>query len=143
MLARKASTSNNQTEPANSRSPLLCEKPCSSADLKPDDAVLAPLAISTAQRMAEFFSVLADANRLRVLSVLAEQELCVCDLAELVDMSESAVSHQLRLLRSMRVVRYRKQGRKVFYMLDDRHVLDMYNTVAEHLNEPTPSPEST
>ena len=90
-----------------------------------------------AQRMAEFFSVLADANRLRLLSILAEQELCVCDLAALVEMSESAVSHQLRLLRSMRLVRFRKQGRKVFYTLDDRHVLDLYRTAAEHLDEST------
>ncbi len=87
--------------------------------------------------MAEFFSVLADANRLRLLSILAEQELCVCDLAALVEMSESAVSHQLRLLRSMRLVRFRKQGRKVFYTLDDRHVLDLYRTAAEHLDEST------
>lgn len=90
-----------------------------------------------AQRMAEFFSLLADGNRLRLLSVLAEQELCVCDIAASLEMSESAVSHQLRTLRAMRLVSYRKQGRQVFYRLQDSHVLDLYRAVAEHLDEET------
>ena len=88
-----------------------------------------------AQRMAEFFSLLGDANRLRILSVLAQQELCVCDLAAGLEMSESAVSHQLRALRAMRLVSYRKQGRNVFYHLQDSHVLNLYQSVAEHLDE--------
>jgi DNA-binding transcriptional ArsR family regulator len=87
------------------------------------------------QRMAEFFSLLGDANRLRIVSVLAVKELCVCDVAAALDMSESAVSHQLRTLRAMRLVSYRKQGRKVFYRLQDNHVLDLYRSVAEHLDE--------
>jgi DNA-binding transcriptional ArsR family regulator len=85
--------------------------------------------------MAEFFSLLGDTNRLRILSLLAKQELCVCDLAAALDMSESAVSHQLRTLRAMRLVSYQKIGRKVFYQLLDHHVLDLYRSVAEHLNE--------
>ncbi len=89
-----------------------------------------------AQRMAEFFSLLGDPNRLRILSALAVQELCVCDLAAVVQMSESAVSHQLRALRTMRLVGYRKQGRNVFYYLKDSHVLNLYREVAEHLDEP-------
>lgn len=88
-----------------------------------------------AQRMAEFFSLLGDANRLRLLSVLANQELCVCDLAAALSMSESAVSHQLRALRAMRLVSYQKVGRQVFYSLLDRHVLELYQAVAEHLDE--------
>ncbi len=88
-----------------------------------------------AQRMAEFFSFLGDANRLRILSLLAEKELCVSDLATALDMSESAVSHQLRNLRVMRLVSYRKQGRHVFYRLHDSHVLHLYQAVAEHLDE--------
>ncbi|HIK27203.1 MAG: metalloregulator ArsR/SmtB family transcription factor [Oscillatoriaceae bacterium SKW80] len=88
-----------------------------------------------AQRMAEFFSLLGDASRLRILSALAMQELCVCDLAAAVKMSESAVSHQLRMLRAMRLVGYRKQGRNVFYHLKDNHVLNLYREVAEHLDE--------
>ncbi|MCV3216069.1 metalloregulator ArsR/SmtB family transcription factor [Plectonema radiosum NIES-515] len=88
-----------------------------------------------AQRMAEFFSFLGDANRLRILSVLAKEELCVSDLAALLEMSESAVSHQLRNLRAMRLVGYRKQGRNVFYQLHDSHVFHLYQAVAEHLDE--------
>lgn len=94
------------------------------------------LSLEKSQRMAEFFSLLGDANRLRILAALAEQELCVCDLAAAVKMSESAVSHQLRTLRSMRLVSYRKQGRNVFYCLKDSHVLNLYREVAEHLDEP-------
>lgn len=94
------------------------------------------LSIDKAQQMAEFFSLLGDANRLRIVSILALQELCVCDLAAALEMSESAVSHQLRTLRAMRLVSYRKRGRKVFYRLLDHHVLELYHTVAEHLDEP-------
>lgn len=94
------------------------------------------LSVEKAQRMAEFFSLLGDANRLRILSALAKQELCVCDLAAAVKMSESAVSHQLRALRALRLVSYRKQGRNVFYYLKDSHVLNLYREVAEHLDEP-------
>lgn len=94
------------------------------------------LAMPEAQRMAEFFSVLADPNRLRLLSALASQELCVCDLAAGLKMGESAVSHQLRILRAMRLVRYRKEGRNVYYSLADHHVINLYREVAEHLNEP-------
>lgn len=94
------------------------------------------LSVDKAQRMAEFFSLLGDANRLRILSALAEQELCVCDLAAVVKMTESAVSHQLRTLRAIRLVSYRKQGRNVFYYLKDSHVLNLYREVAEHLDEP-------
>ncbi len=93
------------------------------------------LSSNKAQRMAEFFSFLGDANRLRILSVLAKEELCVSDLAALLEMSESAVSHQLRNLRAMRLVSYRKQGRNVFYQLHDSHVFHLYQAVAEHLDE--------
>lgn len=94
-----------------------------------------PLAVEKAQRMAEFFGLLGDANRLRILSVLAIQEVCVGDLAAILAMSESAVSHQLRTLKSARLVGYRKQGRHVYYYLHDHHVLELYQAVAEHLDE--------
>ena len=93
------------------------------------------LDISKAQRMAEFFRLLGDSNRLRILSLLAQQELCVCDLASMLNMSESAVSHQLKTLRLLRLVSYQKQGRRVYYKLLDHHVLDLYRSVAEHLEE--------
>ncbi len=94
------------------------------------------LSSEKAQRMADFFSFLGDANRLRILSFLANKELCVSDLAALLNMSESAVSHQLRNLRAMRLVGYRKQGRNVFYHLHDNHIFHLYQAVAEHLDEP-------
>ncbi|MBE9060297.1 helix-turn-helix transcriptional regulator [cf. Phormidesmis sp. LEGE 11477] len=88
-----------------------------------------------AQRMAEFFSALSDPHRLKLLSALAQQELCVCDLAAVVKMGESAVSHQLRVLRSHRLVKYRRQGRNVCYSLADEHITSLYKEVAEHLDE--------
>lgn len=105
-----------------------------------DSSILQPLpdellTTEKAQRMADFFSFLGDANRLRILAFLAKKELCVGDLAGLLDMSESAVSHQLRNLRAMRLVSYRKQGRNVFYRLHDNHIFHLYQAVAEHLDE--------
>jgi len=88
-----------------------------------------------AQRMAEFFSVLSDPHRLKLLSALAHQELCVCDLAAVAKMGESAVSHQLRVLRSQRLVKYRRKGRNVYYSLADDHIIALYREVAEHLEE--------
>jgi DNA-binding transcriptional ArsR family regulator len=87
------------------------------------------------QRMAEFFALLGDPNRLRILSVLAESEMCVQDIAIAVGMGESAVSHQLRSLRANRIVKYEKRGRQVFYRLADRHIVELYRSVAEHLAE--------
>ncbi|MEM6501411.1 MAG: metalloregulator ArsR/SmtB family transcription factor [Cyanobacteria bacterium P01_C01_bin.89] len=89
-----------------------------------------------AQRMAEFFSLLGDPNRWRILSVLALGETRVRDLAEQVEMTESAVSHQLRILRSARMVSYHKRGRNVFYTLRDHHIFNLYRDVSEHLDEP-------
>lgn len=93
------------------------------------------LTTEKAQRMADFFSFLGDANRLRILAFLATKEHCVSDLAAVLEMSESAVSHQLRNLRAMRLVSYRKQGRNVFYRLHDNHIFHLYQAVAEHLDE--------
>ncbi|MFB2922795.1 ArsR/SmtB family transcription factor [Aerosakkonema funiforme] len=93
------------------------------------------MSLDQAQQMAEFFSALADPSRLRLMSALASQELCVCDLAAAVKVSESAVSHQLRILRSQRLVKYRRVGRNVYYSLADSHVMNLYREVAAHLNE--------
>lgn len=93
------------------------------------------LSVEKAQRMSEFLGFLADTNRLRLLSLLANQEMCVGDLAIALDMNESAVSHQLRTLRAIRLVSFRKQGRHVFYRLQDHHVLSFYQAIVEHLDE--------
>ena len=95
------------------------------------------LPTNKAQQMAFVFGVLADPNRLRLLSALASQELCVCDLAALTKMTESAVSHQLRLLLVMRLVSYRREGRNVYYNLADNHIINLYRNEADHLNKST------
>ena len=102
---------------------------------QPDNGSVALLEEAEAQRMGEFFGVLADPTRLRLVGLLAEHEYCVCDLAAKISMTDSAISHQLRALRSARLVSYRKEGRQVFYRLNDHHVLDLYRTVREHLAE--------
>ncbi len=88
-----------------------------------------------AQQMAQFFGAMADPHRLKLLSALFKAELCVCDLAAVVKMSESAVSHQLRLLRNLRLVKHRREGRNVYYSLADAHIGNLYREVAEHLDE--------
>ena len=92
------------------------------------------LPMDEAQRRAELFTVLADPNRLRLLSALAKQELCVCDLAAGLKMGESAVSHQLRVLKSMRMVNYRKEGRNVYYSLADGQAIELYRSISTHLS---------
>ena len=104
-----------------------------------EDARYPVLTIEKAQRMAAFFSVLGDANRWRILSVLADGEVPVGGLAAAVEMSESAVSHQLRILRASQLVRYRRQGRQVLYSLKDHHILSLYRDISEHLDEPAES----
>jgi DNA-binding transcriptional ArsR family regulator len=94
-----------------------------------------PLALREAQEMAEFFAALSDTTRLRLISLLATEECCVCDLAGQLGMTESAISHQLRSLRAARLVSYRKVGRQVFYRLHDHHVVSLYRIVQEHLAE--------
>ncbi len=86
----------------------------------------------TAQ-VAEIFKALADPTRVRILHALSHAELCVGDLAAVLEMSESAVSHQLRLLRSLRVVRARREGKQVYYALDDEHVTRLFQLSLEHL----------
>lgn len=114
---------------------LRCESPHAVDAERVQQVQQTVLPPEKAQRMAEFFALMADPNRLRILSVLADREWCVGDLATAIGMNESAVSHQLKTLRALRLVRYRKQGRHVFYRLQDHHVLSLYQAVAEHLDE--------
>ncbi|MGE5243933.1 MAG: ArsR/SmtB family transcription factor [Betaproteobacteria bacterium] len=88
--------------------------------------------------LAETFRLLGDTTRVRILDALARSELCVCDLARLLGLSESAVSHQLRLLRGMRLVRPRRDGRMVFYTLDDQHIVRLVAQGLEHVEERRP-----
>jgi ArsR family transcriptional regulator, lead/cadmium/zinc/bismuth-responsive transcriptional repressor len=90
---------------------------------------------SSVQALADLFSILGDPTRVRMVDALAEGELCVCDIAAHIGISESAVSHQLRLMRGMRIVRGRREGRCVYYTLDDQHVLDLFQQGLRHVTE--------
>jgi ArsR family transcriptional regulator len=89
----------------------------------------------TVQVLAETFRVLGDPTRVRILDALSTGELCVCDIATMVGISESAVSHQLRLLRGMRLVRPRRAGRQVYYTVDDHHIVELLRQGLTHVQE--------
>ena len=85
--------------------------------------------------LAELFKVFGDSTRIRILYVLFESELCVCDIAELLNMSQSAISHQLRILKQARLVRARREGKTVYYFLADDHVRAIIGQGMEHIEE--------
>lgn len=87
------------------------------------------------QALADTFSALGDPTRVRILDALSHGELCVCDLAAVLRLSQSAVSHQLRLLRGLRLVRPRRDGRVVFYSLDDQHIMAIFRQTLQHVEE--------
>jgi DNA-binding transcriptional ArsR family regulator len=84
--------------------------------------------------LAETFGALSDPTRVRIISVLAGQELCVFDLARLLGLTGSAISHQLRLLRGQRLVKYRKQGKIAYYSLDDDHIRNLMDECVKHVS---------
>jgi ArsR family transcriptional regulator len=90
----------------------------------------------TVEALADTFRVLGDPTRVRILDALSTGELCVNDIAAIVGISESAVSHQLRLLRGMRLVRPRRAGRLVYYTLDDHHIVELLKQALTHVQEP-------
>ena len=94
---------------------------------QPDEDVLFDL--------AELFKIFGDSNRIRILYALSDVELCVSDLASILSLSVSAVSHQLRILKASKLVRCRREGKIIFYMLDDEHVRDIINLGLEHVIE--------
>ncbi len=110
-----------------SKLPVWCD------DVDADSVQKALLQDEEATRLSEVFKVLSDPNRLRLLSLLLSQEVCVQILAEALGMSQSAVSHQLRMLRKLGLVRHRKDGRRVFYTLDDDHVRALFTQSLAHI----------
>jgi ArsR family transcriptional regulator, lead/cadmium/zinc/bismuth-responsive transcriptional repressor len=96
---------------------------------------MARLTPRSAVALAETFKVLGDPTRVRILDALSRAELCVQDIAHTVGHSESAVSHQLRLLRGMRLVRARRAGRLIFYALDDQHIVQLFEQALTHVQE--------
>lgn len=91
------------------------------------------IAPETANRLAEIFKALSDPNRLRLISLLLDNEVCVHTLEETLGMSQSAISHQLRHLRQLNLVRFRKEGRHVYYVLDDNHVRNLFKQGLLHV----------
>jgi len=90
---------------------------------------------TTMQRLAETFKVLGDPTRTKIIFALSQEELCVCDIAHLLGTTKSAVSHQLRVLRNMKLVKYRKDGKMVFYSLDDEHIKNLFDEGLRHVEE--------
>jgi ArsR family transcriptional regulator len=85
--------------------------------------------------LAELFKVFGDSTRIKILSALFEAEMCVCDIAYLLNMTQSAISHQLRVLKQARLVKNRKAGKSVFYSLDDEHIKQIFDQGIVHINE--------
>lgn len=85
--------------------------------------------------VAELFKVLGDQTRVKILFTLIKDEMCVCDIAELLEMSQSAISHQLRVLKQARLVKYRREGKTVYYSVSDEHVAVILNMGIEHISE--------
>ncbi len=90
---------------------------------------------ATLFKLAAIFKVLGDPTRTRIISALLQEELCVCDLAALIGISQSAISHQLRVLRNMNLVKYRKDGRIAYYSLDDDHISSILTAGLKHAEE--------
>jgi DNA-binding transcriptional ArsR family regulator len=115
-------------------SPDICEehlvhadKVQQAAENMPDEQVFDDL--------ADLFKMLSHPTRLKLVHALDQEELCVCDLAALLGMTESAISHQLRLLRNLRLVKHRREGKLVYYTLDDQHVRQLFEAALEHQQE--------
>ncbi len=90
---------------------------------------------ATLYELADFFKNFGDFTRIRILMALEDGEMCVCDIAELLSMTKSAVSHQLKVLRQSNLISYRKSGKNVFYSLADEHVSDIVKKSLEHIME--------
>ena len=84
-------------------------------------------------RLAETFKTMGDPTRISIIQSLSLQELCVCDLATVLEMTQSSVSHQLRILRNLKLVKFRKEGKMVYYSLDDEHIINLFREGLEHV----------
>lgn len=85
--------------------------------------------------LAELFKIFGDSTRIKILYALLEGELCVCDIAKLMEVTQSAVSHQLRVLKSSKLVKFRREGKTVYYSLADEHVVRILSQGMEHIEE--------
>ena len=85
--------------------------------------------------VSEFFKIFGDSTRIKIINALIHSEMCVCDIAYLLGMTHSAISHQLRILKQAKIVKYKKIGKMVYYMLDDTHIEKIFKQGVEHVNE--------
>jgi DNA-binding transcriptional ArsR family regulator len=113
-------------------------KECCEVTIIHDDVVSAiqakPLSAEKCTELALLFQALSDPTRLRIIHTLIQKEVCVCDLAAILDMTQSSISHQLRNLRALRLVKHRKVGRMVYYSIDDEHVLQLMEIGLQHIS---------
>ncbi len=114
--------------------PGRCEVSCIHEDAV-NEVRKALIGDEVAVSLAELFKALGDPTRVKILFSLMTRELCVCDLAAVIEVSESAVSHQLRLLRSQKLVKFRREGKIVYYSLDDDHIERLFAQGLEHVTE--------
>lgn len=91
------------------------------------------LSEKTFMKLSELFKILGDYTRIKIIYSLSKKELCVCDISEVVQMSQSAISHQLRILKAARLVKFRREGKSVYYSLDDEHIDRLFNAGLEHV----------
>ena len=112
---------------------VLCPGDHAHGDLNAVKADIPPL--DTLFQLAELFKVFGDTTRIRIMCVLFQKELCVCEIAELLEMGQSAISHQLRLLRNAHLVKVKRDGKQSYYSLDDAHVREIYLRGLEHISE--------
>lgn len=85
--------------------------------------------------LSEFFKVFGDSTRIKIICALFESEMCVCDLSALLNVSQSAISHQLKTLKSARLVKYRRAGKVIYYSLEDTHIKHIFNDGLKHIKE--------
>lgn len=98
-----------------------------------EEIILEKLSEHEVYNLAEIFKAMGDTTRIKIFYALSQQELCVCELAKELNMSQSAISHQLRVLRNMRLVKFRKEGKNVFYSLDDEHIVNIFGQGLAHI----------
>lgn len=111
-----------------------CDDPCDGTITNNITAVKNQMVSdSVAEGLADVFKALGDPTRVKIIYALAQKELCVHDLTQVLEMGQSAISHQLRYLRNLRIVKRRKEGKTVFYSLDDEHVEQIFHQMLQHV----------
>lgn len=131
--AKAAKTEVKAPKKKDKKEAVICAGEHEHIDLQAVEADIPPL--DTLFQLAELFKMFGDTTRIRIMCVLFQRELCVCEIAELLEMGQSAISHQLRLLRNAHLVKVKRDGKQSYYSLDDVHVQQIYLMGLEHISE--------